>query len=910
MKFLGKYYHQGGERHDRAQRERHLSAQLLEWSKTDAAELLRTLGTTEYGLPQNTANALLERYGPNEISHERSGSWYVMLLKNFYNPFIALLGVLAVVAYLLTDFRAVAVLSVMIVVSVLMRFLQEFRSNKAAQQLKSFVQITATVIRRDVPILNGETMKPQAWDVLGKHNGKEYPLRVLVPGDIVRLSAGDMIPADVRILSARDLFVSQSVLTGESLPVEKYDTLGAVVQKQAGQSEEVFTSPLELSNIGFMGTNVVSGTALAVVLSTGDRTYIGGMSRVLTGYRAKTSFERGVNNVSWLLIRFSLVMMPLVLLLNGLAKGDWLSATLFALSVGVGLTPEMLPMIVTANLALGAIRLSRQKVIVKRLNAIQNLGAMDVLCTDKTGTLTQDRVVLQRYLNLQGQEDEEVLEYAYLNSYHQSGLKNLLDVAVLEHNDLATRNSLSKRFFKTDEIPFDFVRRRMSVAVHEAFTGKDLLITKGAAEEIANVCTKARLNGGIVPLDNLLRPKVFQLRDSLNKDGLRVIAVAYRELTSDLHKPRSIADENDMILAGYVAFLDPPKESARNAIVALKSNGIQVKVLTGDNEIVTRGVCKWVGIHIESMMTGAEVESQSDDELRGTVDQTTVFVKMTPLQKARVIQALQSRSHTVGYLGDGINDAAALRDADVGISVDTAVDIAKESADMILLEKDLMVIEQGVISGRKMFGNILKYIKMTASSNFGNMFSMLGASVVLPFLPMLPIQILVQNLLYDISQTVIPFDNMDDEFVQKPRNWDPSGIARFMFFIGPISSIFDYSTFAVLWYVFKANTDAHQAFFQSGWFVEGLLSQLLIVHLIRTQRVPFIQSYASLPIIVMTTLIVGIGIYVPFSVVGSMIGLVPLPGGYFGWLAATLLCYSLVTQFVKVWFIRRYQRWL
>ena len=896
---------------DRTQKEKRLSAQLIEWARTDVKDLFNSLEAAEQGLSNEVAERRLEEFGPNEVSHERSTLWYVMVLKNFYNPFIMLLSALAMAGYLLDDMKAVTVLTLMVTLSVLMRFFQEYRSSKAADQLKSLVQTTATVTRSDSATA-GSGQAPQMGVAPARQHGvrKEIPLRDLVPGDIVHLSAGDMVPADVRLISAKDLFISQSALTGESLPVEKYDTLRDVVQKHAAGPIGAGASPLDLPNIAFMGTNVVSGTATALALATGSRTYFGWMARSVTGYRAKTSFDTGVNSVSWLLVRFSLVMMPLVLLLNGFAKGEWMSALLFALSVGVGLTPEMLPMIVTANLALGAIRLSRQKVIVKRLNSIQNLGAIDVLCTDKTGTLTQDRVILIRHLDLNGNEDEEVLEYAYLNSYYQTGLKNLLDLAVLEHEDLARTRQLTQRFLKTDEIPFDFVRRRMSVAVHEAFTGKDVLITKGAVEEIIRMCTSVRIHGETIPLDDDERRKALELDNHLNREGLRVIAVAYRELISDITKPRTVADEADMVLAGYMAFLDPPKESAKKAIEALKRSGVKVKVLSGDNEIVNRGVCRWVGIQIDGLMTGPNVDRLSEEELAQAAEETAVFVKMTPLHKARIIRALQTRGHTVGYLGDGINDAAALRDADVGISVDTAVDIAKESADMILLDKDLMVIEEGVITGRKMFGNIIKYIKMTASSNFGNVFSVLGASVIFPFLPMQPIHLLVQNLLYDLSQTMIPFDDVDKEFTERPRKWDASGIARFMFFIGPISSIFDYTTFAVMWYVFGANSEVHQTLFQSGWFVEALLSQTLIVHLIRTQKIPFLQSIASLPLILTTCAVIAIGTYLPFSPLGAMIHLVPLPPEYFVWLLATLLSYSLLTQLIKIWFMRKYHSWL
>ena len=594
--FLRRLFSDVGEARDRAVRERRLSAQVIEWARADLTELLSSLDSTEQGLSTAGAESRLETFGPNEVSHEKAAQWHVMLLRNFYNPFIALLCTLGVASYLLDDLEAVAVLGLMITVSVSMRFFQEYRSSMAADQLKSLVQTTATVTRSDSAQAEMGVRRIGA-QATGQHGArKEIPLRELVPGDIVHLSAGDMVPGDVRLISAKDLFISQSVLTGESLPVEKYDTLQRIVAKHAAAPMAINASPLDLPNIGFMGTNVVSGTATALVLATGDRTYFGWMARSVTGYRAKTSFDLGVNSVSWLLVRFSLVMMPLVLLLNGFAKGEWMSALFFALSVGVGLTPEMLPMIVTSNLALGAIRLSRQKVIVKRLNSIQNLGAIDVLCTDKTGTLTQDRVLLIKYLNLNGNEDDEVLEYAYLNSYYQTGLKNLLDVAVLEHEDLARTRKLTQRFLKTDEIPFDFLRRRMSVAVHEAFTGKDLLITKGAVEEIIGVCASARVHGEIVPFSENERRKALELHDHLNREGLRVIAVACRELVSNIAKPRTVADEADMVLAGYIAFLDPPKDSAKEAVEALKRSGVTVKVLSGDNEIVTRGVCKWVGI--------------------------------------------------------------------------------------------------------------------------------------------------------------------------------------------------------------------------------------------------------------------------------------------------------------------------
>jgi len=659
-----------------------------------------------------------------------------------------------------------------------------------------------------------------------------------------------------------------------------------------------------------MGTNVISGTARAVVIATGDRTYLGSLARHILGKRALTSFDKGVNGVSWLLIRFMLIMVPLVFFINGFSKGNWSNAFFFGLAVAVGLTPEMLPMIVTANLARGAVTMSRRKVIVKRLSAIQNFGAMDVLCTDKTGTLTQDKVCLLQYLDINGDEDDEVFEYAYLNSYFQTGLKNLLDVAVLEHEDLVQSRDLTKRYIKCDEVPFDFNRRRMSVITHEVFKGRDLLICKGAVEEVVSICKWARINGQIIPLSDAISDKARDLRNGMNENGLRVIAVAYKQVDSRPQRQYGVGDEAELILCGYLAFLDPPKETAAPAIAILQEHGIAVKILTGDNDLVARKVCKEVGLEVERTLLGGVIERMSDAELDEAAPSTTLFAKLSPPQKARVIKALQRRGHTVGFLGDGINDAPALRDADVGISVDTGADIARESADIILLAKSLLVLEKGVVVGRTTFGNIIKYIKMAASSNFGNMFSVVIASLWLPFYPMIALQILIQNLLYDLSQTAIPFDNVDPEYLMKPRKWQVDDMRRFMILIGPISSIFDLTTFALMWYIFGANTLEKQALFQSGWFIEGLLSQTLIIHMIRTARVPFFQSWASTPLTLLTLSIMAIGIYIPFSAFGAYIKLTPLPWSYFPWLAATLIGYCVLTQIVKVWYIRSYKMWL
>lgn len=870
-----------------------LSMRVVEEAHTDIGKLLARLNTRRKGLTDAEVKERLRQYGFNEVAHEKPPHWVVQLLQAFNNPFVYILLGLVIVSFLTEDMKGTIVLTLMVAISGVLRFVQEFRSTQAAAKLKAMVSTTATVTRRD--------------NTFDRSRQKEVPIQQLVPGDIVHLSAGDMVPADVRLLTAKDLFVSQAILTGESLPVEKYDTLGSVVEKMATSLSHASTDPLDTPTVVFMGTNIVSGTAMAVVVATGSQTYFGSLAKNLVGKRSLTSFEKGVKEVSWLLIGFMAVMVPIVFLLNGIGKGDWGDAFLFAVSVAVGLTPEMLPMIVTANLARGAIVMANRKVVVKRLNAIQNFGAMDVLCTDKTGTLTQDKIILERHLDIDGQDDETPLKYGYLNSYYQTGLKNLLDVAVLEHGEMNLVPNLHQQYQKVDEVPFDFIRRRMSVVVEEQ--GNHLLICKGAVEEVINLCTQAYSEGAIVLLTKALHQQALQVTRHLNEDGLRVIAVAYRQF-SEPKSSYSAQDEFNLTLVGYLAFLDPPKDSAEAAITALQTHGVNVKVITGDNDLVTRKVCREVGLYVHHTLLGHEVEQMSDQELGDIVETTTVFAKMSPLQKARVIQILKRKGHTVGYLGDGINDAAALRDADVGISVDTAVDIAKESADIILLEKSLMVLERGILEGRRTFGNILKYLNMTASSNFGNVFSVMGSSAILPFLPMQPIHLLIQNLLYDISQVTIPFDQVDREFLERPQKWNVPNIGRFMLFIGPISSIFDYATYALMWFVFGANTPEQASLFQSGWFIEGLLSQTLIIHMIRTAKVPFFQSTAALPVIVTTGIIMTIGIVVPFTAFGASVGMVPLPSSYFPWLIAILGSYCVLTQTIKVWYIRKFGKWL
>ena len=860
-------------------------------------DALRQLESGRLGLTEAQVEARRERYGFNEVTHEAPVTWYHQLFHAFLTPFngvlfaVSLVSLFSDVVFASPDdrsFRTIIVLSAMVLLSTLLRFWQEFRSNRAAEELKAMVSSTTAVLR------------------VGMQRPCEMPIAELVPGDIVCLSAGDMVPADVRLLSAKDLFVSQAMLTGESVPLEKYPVL-----PPTAKAETPGRSALDLETACFMGTNVVSGAGTAVVMATGDATYFGAMARDIGGARPLTSFDVGINRVSWMLIRFLLVMAPLVFLINAITKGNLLESLLFAASVAVGLTPEMLPMVVTANLAKGAVMMARHKSIVKKLNAIQNFGAMDILCTDKTGTLTQNKVILERHLDVHGNEDSQVLELAWLNSFHQTGLKNLLDVAVLDYAQQYELVGKLQHYRKVDEIPFDFLRLRMSVIVRNG--GKNLLVCKGAIEEVLSLCASADDNGaapgGVVPLTDEMRQEVRQITHDLNEDGLRAVAVAYKELPLE-ERAYTVADESGLVLAGYVAFLDPPKETAREAIRALRDYGVSVKIITGDIEVVTRKICKEVGLAVDGAVLGKDVSVLTDAQLAEVAERTTIFTKMAPLDKSRVIRALQSKGHTVGYLGDGINDAAALKDADVGISVDTAVDIAKESADIILLEKSLLVLEQGVVRGRETFGNIIKYLKMTASSNFGNVFSVLVASAFLPFLPMLPLHLMIQDLLYHLSQLSLPWDRLDREYLIKPRKWEAGDIARFMIFVGPISSIFDMTTFALLWFVFGANSPGHQSLFQAGWFVEGLLSQTLIVHMIRTRKIPFIQSSASLPVMFLTATVMAIGIVIPFSPLGASVGFAPLPLSYFPWLVATLLSYCVLTQIIKTLYVRRFAKWL
>lgn len=875
-----------------------VSERLLYASAHEAGQLYSKFGSGEHGLSEALVESAGETYGRNIVSHGRTQSWLQRICKAFVNPFTAILFVLAIVSFF-TDivwaapgernYVTVIIITAMVMISGLLRLVQETRSGNAAAQLSGMIHTTTNVERQE-------------------QGRQEIPLEEVVVGDVIHLCAGDMVPADLRILAAKDLFISQSALTGESEPVEK---------QSKGQSG--YQALSEIRNIAFMGSNVISGSARGMAVAVGDDTMLGGMAKELAVKPPKTSFEKGVNSVSWVLIRFMLIMVPIVLFINGFTKGDWLDASLFAISVAVGLTPEMLPMIVTASLGKGAVAMSKKKVIIKNLNAIQSLGSIDILCTDKTGTLTRDQVVLEYHLDVQGREDDRVLRHAFLNSYYQTGLKNLIDIAIIGRQQELGGGTLGNIYSKVDEIPFDFNRRRMSVVVADQ-AGKTQLITKGAVEEMLSCCGFAEYNGEVVPITEKIKDSILEKADELNGNGMRVIAVAQKTNPAPAGQ-FSVADEQEMVLIGFLAFLDPPKETAAKAIGALGEYGVSVKILTGDNEKVTECICRQVGLPAGELLLGRDLDAMTDQELALKAESITVFAKLSPTQKARVVRLLRENGHQVGYMGDGINDAAAMKAADVGISVDTAVDIAKESADVILLDKDLMVLEDGIIEGRKTYANMIKYIKMTASSNFGNMFSVLAASAFLPFLPMESIHLILLNLIYDISCTAIPWDNVDSEYLRKPRKWDASSVGRFMLWIGPTSSVFDITTYLLMYFVIcpmvcggqmfsritdPAATGLFIATFQAGWFIESMWSQSLVVHMIRTPKIPFLQSRASAPVILFSFTAIALLTVIPFTPLGEILGLAALPPVYFGWLAGTIICYMILATLVKTRYVRRY----
>ncbi len=881
-------------------------------------DVLKDLQTALCGLDAEAVAASRSINGSNHVTKEKEKSLVQRLAGAFINPFTSILFCLAVVSTITDmilpyyslfgcepadfDCMTVAIILTMVIISGTLRFVQESRSGNAVEKLLAMITTTCTVTRKDAPKV-------------------EVPLDEVVVGDIIHLSAGDMIPADVRILEAKDLFVSQASLTGESEPIEKTSLV----------AEQTVTMT-DYCNIAFMGSNVISGSATAVAVCVGDNTLFGSMASAVAGEAAETSFTKGVNAVSWVLIRFMMVMVPLVFVINGLTKGNWLSAFLFAISIAVGLTPEMLPMIVTTCLAKGAVSMSKKQTIVKNLNSIQNFGAIDILCTDKTGTLTQDRVVLEYHLNVNGEEDSRVLRHAYLNSYFQTGYKNLMDLAIIRKTEEEERENpqltdLSEHYVKVDEIPFDFSRRRLTTVVQDK-TGKTQMITKGAVEEMLSVCSFAELDGEVKPLSENVRKGILQTADDLNDKGFRVLCIAHKTNPSSVGV-FSAKDEVDMVLIGFLAFLDPPKESTADAIKALAAHGVHTKILTGDNDKVTRTICAQVGLEIRNMLLGSDLDHMSDKELARAAEKTDVFAKLTPDQKARVVTVLRESGHTVGFMGDGINDAAAMKAADIGISVDTAVDVAKESADIILLEKDLMVLEEGIIEGRKTYANMIKYIKMTASSNFGNMFSVLAASALLPFLPMMSVHLIFLNLIYDLSCTAIPWDNVDEEFIAVPRKWDASSVGSFMIWIGPTSSIFDFTTYIFMYFVFCPmfvsggilynDLAAHfsgaeladlqfryMAMFQAGWFVESMWSQTLVIHMIRTPKLPFIQSHASAPVMLLTITGIAVVTILPFTSFGTILGFAALPASYFAYLIPCILLYMLLATSLKKAYIRHY----
>ncbi len=829
-----------------------------------ADAVLQAFGTSEKGLPDAEVRERLKRYGYNEPAKKKKRTILRQLLLKFLNPLVIVLIIVGASAYYFGERLEAFLVLLMVLLSVGLSFIQEYRSGKEAEKLSEMVRTTCTVIR------NGRR--------------REVKIREVVPGDIVDLYAGDMIPADLRILTCKDLFINQASLTGESFPVEKF----------AQPLPHPAAAPAALANLAFMGSSVTSGTALGVAVRTGAATQFGEIAKRLSAAEAPTSFERGLHQFVWLMVRTMLVLIVAIFAINAVSKGNLTEAFLFSLAVAVGLTPEMLPMIVAVNLSKGAIAMARKKVIVKRLNSIQNLGAMDIICTDKTGTLTLDKIVLEKHCDVVRQESDEVLTLAYLNSYHQTGLKNLLDKTILKYRKRLVADSR-----KVDEIPFDFSRRIMSVVVEAE--GRHRLISKGAPEEIFKRCTHYELDGEVCEMENVILADLRAEYHTLSSEGFRVLAVAYKDMAAP-KAAYSKDDEQGMILKGYLAFLDPPKPTVKKTIERLQKLGIRFLVLTGDHELVTRKICGDVGLDVQGLVTGDDIEGLTDEALQTLVTTTTVFARLSPLQKERVIRALRRAGHVVGYLGDGINDAPSLKAADVGISVNNAVDIAKESADIILLEKSLLVLEDGVLEGRKTFGNTIKYIKMGASSNLGNMISVTGASLCLPFLPMTPLQVLLNNFLYDLSQAAIPTDAVDREYLDTPKPWNIGAIRRFMLIFGPLSSIFDFATFGLLWFVFHASP----TLFHTGWFLESLGTQTMVIHVIRTAKIPVLESRPSRFLVFTSLLILAIGFALPFSPLGKPLGFVPPPPGLLAAILGILAGYLGLAQLVKQWYVRKY----
>ena len=861
----------------------YVKEKIEKYSKASIDDVFKKYKTSYEGLSVVEIEDRIEEYGKNSIEIKSNNSLFNKIKNAIINPFNIVLILVAIITFITDviianekDYATFLLIISTIIISAIISLIQESKSDNAAKKLKKMISNKVDVIRDEVLSI--------------------VDVEEIVPGDIVKLSSGDMIPGDVRFIEVKDLFIDQSSLTGESIPVEKFS--------ECKKYDEI----TEISNIGFMGTNIVSGTATAIVLATGNNTYFGNMAKSLYTVKEKNSFEEGIDSVSKLLIRFMVIMLPIILGINLLNKGDWWSSLLFAITIAVGLTPEMLPVIMTSTMAKGAVDMSKKKTIVKRLNSIQTFGEMNILCTDKTGTLTEDEIVLEKYMDVVGNENIRILRHAFLNSYFQTGLKNLIDVAIISRAEKEKLNILKEKYVREDEIPFDFTRRRMSVVLKDD-EGKRQLITKGAVDEVLSICSFIDIDGKAKEMTEKLRKEAYSVYEKNNSDGLRVLAIAQKNNIHDI-ETFGVQDESDMVLIGFVGFLDPPKESAKQAIKALKTHGVDTIVLTGDSEGVALNVCKKVGIKVSNRLTGKDIEKLTDEELKEKVKDCRLYSKLSPLQKQRIVRAYQENGNTVGYMGDGINDSPPLKQADVGISVDTAVDIAKETADIILLEKDLNVLEQGVINGRKTFTNVLKYIKMATSGNFGNMISIIISSIFLPFLPLLPIHILIQNLLCDFAQLGMPFDNVDKEYMDKPKKWDTKGIKKFMFAFGIISSVLDIMCFAVLWFVLKYNTVEKAALFQTGWFAFGIISQTLIIHMIRTHKMPFVTSKSSKQLLLSTFTITIITLLITFTDIATIFDLKRLPLEYIIWILVLLAIYAIFIQGYKKIYLKRNKEWL
>ena len=880
----------------------------FEFAMTNSVvDVLDFLDTSITGIREEQVETLRETYGENKLTEVKEVPLWKKIYESIINPFTVILLVIAIISLMTNvilakpgeeDPTTSIIIVVLVLISGGIRFVQELKSDKAASNLSSLIVNTATVIRDEIQ--------------------QEIPIEELVVGDMIKLSAGDMLPADALLIETRDFFIQQSSLTGESESIEKK-------AMWIPSEEETQKTVLESERFVFMGSNVVSGSALAVILVTGNDTMIGRIEKTLNNFDEPTSFEKEMNTISWLLIRLMLVLVPVVFVINGLTDSDWLEAGVFALSVAVGLTPEMLPMIITASLAKGAVIMAKEKVVIKKLNAIQDLGAIDILCTDKTGTLTQDEIILEYPLDIHTNLDLGVLKIGYLNSYFQTGLKNLLDRAIItrtekesiEHEDL---RELSTRYKKIDELPFDFERRRMSVIVKEETQEGALLVTKGALEEMLSISSHVQDGKEIQPITEEIRQNILEAVSQLNEQGLRVLGVSRKQYKDASHR-FEIEDEANMILMGYLAFLDPPKPSAAPAIQALKEHGVMTKILTGDNEKVTQTVCERVGLPVDHILLGTDIEEMDDATLAIEAEKTTIFAKLSPEQKARIIRLLKANGHKVGYMGDGINDAPSLKVADVGISVDTAVDIAKEVADVILLDKDLLVLEKGLIEGRKVYANMTKYIKMTVSSNFGNIFSLLFASVFLPFLPMAPVHLIVLNLIYDLSCVALPFDHVDKDFLKEPRAWTAKSITRFMSWLGPTSSIFDIITFAVMFfgiapmitgssYAESTNPAFFLMVFQTGWFIQSMWTQTMVIYMLRSPKLPFIQSKPAFSLLVTSLFALFIVTVLPYTPLAASLKLATLNGMYFLALILITVSYMLLVTIVKKVYIKKYREWL